>query len=593
MKKPLLALTVAAVLSAAPLGAAQAEMNLDSAFKSLAGDVNGNFSTPGHYSAQTRNMLFLGGGQIRFAENKTLNLFSITPPKVSFGCGGIDFTFGGFSFINGEQIKALIQNIGKVAVAHVIMLAIKQLCPSCESIIEALMEATQAARDASLNSCTVGQNIGEWAYKGLGGKTNVDKSQYACSKASSQSGDTSDFASAFQNACSTVKDASKWFSDTMKKINDDGDSRVASSVDQDGFYRGNQTWQALQAMGMAPIQVNGNWYNSDRQWFGELMMSMVGAYVDGQIEVQADSDASPGEPKADNKPPQIQTADTLMHLFMCGSSEDWSDFGDGASNFAYGNSIISGGLSEAYHRINMLCHPGSEPMVRNLRMITCTDTEKSFGTTEETRLSPNCEWPELIPFDEWDNKHGWPLGKGMLHYVAEVLFDAYNNVLEKKALTAEQKKVIASIPLPLYKIINYAAVYPDVSAQLLETNAILAGALLSKAYFEYLLYNPSKDSPSRMPTGDPEVITRISDLLYGHFGDPEMIKEMDEMMIRQEKLIDQIRRMEITMQNTVFASGIMESGQFISEITTSVNVGTYDDGELSDAYAPVGFGSGG
>lgn len=104
------------------------------------------------YRTGARTYTTLGGVHARFG-TKSLQLLTIDPPRYSAGCNGIDMHFGGFSFISGAEIQALVQAVMKNAVGLVIDLAINTLCPTCHTVLEGMRRLATLARQMAMGSC--------------------------------------------------------------------------------------------------------------------------------------------------------------------------------------------------------------------------------------------------------------------------------------------------------------------------------------------------------------------------------------------------------------------------------------------------------
>ena len=123
-------------------------------------DVNaqGNVSTPSVVQGQTMNMLS-GGSMFMRMPKRTYNIGTFTPPSYSTGCGGIDLFAGGFSFINKEQFVAMLRNIGSNALGYGFKLAIQNLCPTCDNVMQALQATAQAMNRMNVDSCQAAKGI--------------------------------------------------------------------------------------------------------------------------------------------------------------------------------------------------------------------------------------------------------------------------------------------------------------------------------------------------------------------------------------------------------------------------------------------------
>ncbi|WP_425315793.1 conjugal transfer protein TraH, partial [Vibrio owensii] len=63
------------------------------------------------------------------------NVVNFQPPKISGGCGGIDFFAGSFSLINSDQLVQMGRAIAQGVPSYAFNLALTSVCPSCLSLI--------------------------------------------------------------------------------------------------------------------------------------------------------------------------------------------------------------------------------------------------------------------------------------------------------------------------------------------------------------------------------------------------------------------------------------------------------------------------
>ena len=121
-------------------------------------NAQGNVSNPAVLQGQTMN-LYTGGSLFMRMPKRTYQLATVTPPSWNAGCGGIDLFTGGFSFINKEQFVAMLRNIGSNALGYGFKLAIQNLCPTCDNVMQALQATAQAANRLNMDSCEAAKGI--------------------------------------------------------------------------------------------------------------------------------------------------------------------------------------------------------------------------------------------------------------------------------------------------------------------------------------------------------------------------------------------------------------------------------------------------
>ncbi len=146
---------LAGLLSCALAGAATAR-SMQEVFDAI--NATGNASAPAVVQGQTLNH-YAGGSLTMRLPNRTYQLASITPPRFAGGCNGIDLFAGGFSFINSDEMVAMLRNIGSSAISYAFNLAIQNMCPPCYNIMEALKTTANWANRLSIDTCQAGVGV--------------------------------------------------------------------------------------------------------------------------------------------------------------------------------------------------------------------------------------------------------------------------------------------------------------------------------------------------------------------------------------------------------------------------------------------------
>jgi len=147
----------AAALLAVAAGTARADLasELDAFFNEAA------FSTvtmPGVYQGQAGGMV-TGGGFTYRVPARSYNLVSIQLPRIRMGCGGIDLFAGGFSFVNADQLVAILQNIGAVAKAFAYQLALKIISSQISSTLQDVWKTAQKYLNQTISSCEAARRL--------------------------------------------------------------------------------------------------------------------------------------------------------------------------------------------------------------------------------------------------------------------------------------------------------------------------------------------------------------------------------------------------------------------------------------------------
>lgn len=115
-------------------------------------------TTPGFYEGQRRGYVF--GGSARFrAPIIGVSPLSIQLPRITSGCGGINFFGGSFSFINMDRFTEYLQAIAQNAIGMAFDMALTTLCPQCATVLHKLEDTIQKVNAMSSNSCQAARSL--------------------------------------------------------------------------------------------------------------------------------------------------------------------------------------------------------------------------------------------------------------------------------------------------------------------------------------------------------------------------------------------------------------------------------------------------
>ena len=106
------------------------QSDMDAMFQKMG--FRSNTTGPSAYMAQTRG--FISGGSVEARANvQPFDIFSVSPPHIKAGCGGLDLYFGGLNFINKQQIITLLKSVGQNALGYAFSMGLEAVCPTCNS----------------------------------------------------------------------------------------------------------------------------------------------------------------------------------------------------------------------------------------------------------------------------------------------------------------------------------------------------------------------------------------------------------------------------------------------------------------------------
>lgn len=124
-------------------------------------------TSPGSFTTQQRFGASLGSVSLR-SPQKAYTLASFDPPRLQAGCRGVSLYMGAFSFINAEEFRQLLRNIGSAAVGFFFEMALQQLSGQLHAVLTGLAEKVQQLNQMFQNTCRIGKAIGTMKFDDLG-----------------------------------------------------------------------------------------------------------------------------------------------------------------------------------------------------------------------------------------------------------------------------------------------------------------------------------------------------------------------------------------------------------------------------------------
>lgn len=287
---------VAMTLTCGPT-AANVQSDLNNFFDSMG--LASNVTPGGAYEGQTAGY-YTGGNLFARAPSRNYNLMTVQLPSARAGCGGIDLFTGGFSFINSDQLVAMMKNIGSNAVGLAFQVALSTISPKLSGLLQDMQDMANQINSASLNSC-------ETAATMLGSVLpQSDASNNAlCKSMGSAMGSFSDYAAARQG-CGTGGQRTSTLA-----------AARSNNEFKDVLVDGNITWRALKKLSLT---------SSDTE-LAQMTMSMVGAIV----YPLAASDGTPGSPRY--VPASIKFSSSDIRAFLYGGEVKTLRCLDGTAEF--------------------------------------------------------------------------------------------------------------------------------------------------------------------------------------------------------------------------------------------------------------------
>ena len=233
---------------------------------------------------QMRGGLIGGSAYIR-TPNSTINFFNIDAPKFSAGCGGIDATLGGFSYVSSQKLMDFFRKVIQQAVPVAFELALKQMAPQVADALAKFQSWAQQASALTANSCQLATGIAQSAINLVDSKTNQANNDGASWMSSM--GITSDMTGALDKFTSAPGAFfSNLFSSSPKDAN--GKTNIADAT---ACAEGNQTWCAMNNRQNSLIGWQTN-LDSDDVMSKQLIMSLIGTVIVKSTDV-TDENAKP------------------------------------------------------------------------------------------------------------------------------------------------------------------------------------------------------------------------------------------------------------------------------------------------------------
>ena len=519
-------------------------------FKSMLGKVN--IQDSGSVKTQSRHVYYGGGASIRFGHS-SVSFISFDPPTISAGCGGISAHFGGFSFISGEQIQKLIQNIGQAAMGYAVHLAIKTLCPQCQAVLNELQALAQFAAKMSTDSCTAAKTL---VNKGAELFGNSDLGQELGLQNLGKEGmvvnnKVNDFMEAGAGALSQIR---KELNDEYKKTKN-GPPSAASPETKSVFQ--NTVWVAMEPIG----------FTSDFQKL--LIMSMTGTsiYTGGNKDLKnacSDSAAIMGTPDSKQDPCVIHGPMSPAVVYtglLCGLNPSATPINAAVTK----PGLVADLQSELNIKINIACTNQAllpTGITRDAPMLECApypgDTANPYAqclNVRHTTVGAAADNPFVIGERFFDTR-------GLTAFVGDALVRAVHGVMSGAGIPNDVVPLITMSPLPLYQLINISAVYPDLAKGILADTSIQLSQILTYSYVLRVL-NKLGESPLAV-AGDGE---RLNALLreidkYGEVVKTEEHRRVMQTITMQQSMGEVIRSVNRALQAQVMTQRVLANHKF-------------------------------
>jgi conjugative transfer pilus assembly protein TraH len=239
--------------------------------------INSVVEEPGYYESQTRGLYTLGSGKVRFNNQGSFTPFNVEAPRFGVGCGGIDATFGGFSYLNVEYLVEKLKAISAAAPAFAFQMALGVLCEDCKTTLNWLENIANMINNFNMDTCKASKRIGEFAADKL--MTAIDGNM--------NSGQSNNFIEATESAKSNQESTWGDYFNTMSYYL--GSDTAAKDTIKHATLQGSLIQEALENASGVDVSIIG----TDPQG-GKLFTSIVRAMVGDVVGYKSNISGSSG-----------------------------------------------------------------------------------------------------------------------------------------------------------------------------------------------------------------------------------------------------------------------------------------------------------
>jgi hypothetical protein len=462
-----------------------------------ASDAMSYISSGSTSMSNSKRDVFVGGSMRMFVPQSRTQFVSITPPSFSAGCSGIDAAFGGISFINGDQLKQMVKNIMAASPGYALDLAIRTLCPICSDVMQKIRDLANWANSMAIDSCGAAQSLVNTIAEGGASLAGAEDPAAAIASRQQQGGKF------FQDACKLAESGqAAWYEQTACAAANFEDGIGAKIKTWVSGVNSGKSWQQLTADDKAQIDVAATAANQTYAGllaYGltdmdavNLLMSVFGTSYTGE---EGESESMPGwgsvifPDMGENDRQGInmtETAiDTLVYVLLVGL--------DGKIDPSTVGPELTALFEDVEQELNF-----NGARIKDLPYYRCADV----GSTA-SRAGPGdylkCRGDNLQQFtlDDDEAKANKYLDEnGFMVMVAQELVEAADRMAKGQGLETTQLALINAAPLPVYRMLRVAAIYPEAGKSLIKSYSKLIALMLIRSQFVNGM-NPDEMTPAQ------------------------------------------------------------------------------------------------
>ncbi len=215
-----------------------------------------NVTQAGIYESQALNVVSAGGFVYK-NQRKDFVPFSVTPPSLSAGCGGIDVFLGAFSIPSKEEFLSFLKSVGTALPGLAFQLALQTMAPDLNEMVGRYADLIRSYTNRYTDSCSAAQSL----LYDTGAAEHLQKTLFSAKNMLRSKG-----------AAADQFDADHLVRDNGQKAIDSAQTVTDSSGNVIDAPEINLTWALLNS---------GKWAsgNLNTQLLKEWMMSLVGTTV--------------------------------------------------------------------------------------------------------------------------------------------------------------------------------------------------------------------------------------------------------------------------------------------------------------------------
>lgn len=483
-----------------------AAFDLGAEFDSMSTSLGGGATTtsPQQFRTATTRGAYLGSVTMRYPV-KTINLVSVNRASFVSGCSGMDINFGGMSFIKGSEIIEYLKTISngvpmlffqmalKAIAAPVVdalnkiydtmaklSAALKNTCEASEALANSLLSVTKETDTYQSASAALGGMKGEATSWVSGQFSSVADSELVGTANKvfdglAESAKSSCIMSALTlgliDGAETKKECGG--SESLEKTNE----RLRTSLASHSGYNtdsaaivfadklGNQTWNLLQSVGLAPsakVTTGVGSALAGSRIFSYIMQGYIGTTVriDGQPEKVLSGSVTPVQ---------------LYYTFLCGSKtrmvQSHTDMVNAGVSLENADWAVQFCINKLYN---------DSTANTDITVIACRDRTNNAWMDA-------CKDPYEEKLSVVESTEG-SMGRGMLFSALINLTTAVEKSMNGTVpFTAAERAIIAMAPFPLYKAVNVASSSPGVAHQLIQQNGTLLAMQMTAVFLNSTL----------------------------------------------------------------------------------------------------------